>query len=147
MILINVNRYPNEYLSKQYITHESAFFLLQIYDTGLKRFISGSPKFLWSCCSQAEWGILHREKKSCTSIGSCQRILYSKILHCRLRGISMPLLTHVNVILLAFLDLFGFSGIISIFWVLAAWFYVWPQISTGPNVHIYHSSAQFVRVY
>ena len=68
----------------------------QFYDMGLKRFISGSPKFLWSCCSQAGWGILHREKKYCTSIGSCQRILYSKILHCRLRGISMPLLTHVS---------------------------------------------------
>ena len=38
---------------------------------------------------------LHREKKSCSSIGSCRRILYCKILHCMLIGISMPLLTHV----------------------------------------------------
>ena len=93
MILKNANRYLNIYFTKQYITHEIVFF--QFYDMGLKRFISDSPRFLWSSCSQVGWGILHREKKSCTSIGSCQRILYSKILHWRLRGISMPLLTHV----------------------------------------------------
>ena len=62
---------------------------------GLKSHSSDCSTFLWSTCIQAGWYISHREKKSCTSIESCQRILYFKIVHCRLRGISMPLLTHV----------------------------------------------------
>ena len=93
MILKNVKRYPNKYFSKQYITHESVFF--QFCDMGRERYIFYSPRFLWSTCIQAGSWILHREKKSCSSIGSCQRILYRKILHCMLIGISMPLLTHV----------------------------------------------------
>ena len=56
---------------------------------------SDCSTFLWSTCIQAGWWILHREKKSCTSIESCQRILYCKILDCSPRGISMLLLTHV----------------------------------------------------
>ena len=44
MIFKNVNRYPNIYFTKQYITHEIVFF--EFYDMGLKRFISDSPWFL-----------------------------------------------------------------------------------------------------
>ena len=44
MILKNVNRYPNMYFTKQYITREIVFF--RFYDKGLKRFISDSPRIL-----------------------------------------------------------------------------------------------------
>ena len=81
-------------MSKEYIRHESVFF--QFYGVDQKSLIYDSFRFLWSTCIQAGWWILQREKKSFTSIESCQRILYCNILHCRLRGISMPLLTHVD---------------------------------------------------
>ena len=82
-------------MSKQNIRHDSVFFL-QFYDLGQKSLISDSLRFLWwSTYIQAGWQILHREKISFTSIGSCQRILNCKNLHCRLIGILMLLLTHV----------------------------------------------------
>ena len=71
-----------------------AFFPVLLY-RGLNSHSSDCSTFLRSTCIKAGWQILHRERISCTSIESCQRILYFKILHCRLRGISMPLLTHV----------------------------------------------------
>ena len=45
---------------------------------------------------RVQHGRLVLVKKSYTSIGCCRRDLYCKILHCRLGGISMTLLTHVT---------------------------------------------------
>ena len=73
-----------------------------LWHSGLKSHISDCSTILQSTCIQAGWWILHWEKKSSTSIGNYQRILYCKILHCKPRGISMPLLTHVPSFLSGF---------------------------------------------
>ena len=70
--------------------------LFQIFwQRSLKSHSSDCSTFLQSTCIPAGWWILHGKKRSSTSIGNCQRILHCNILHRRLRGILMRLLTHV----------------------------------------------------
>ena len=79
---------------KHYITDGSMFFLVLCF-RGLNNLISDGPSSLWWSFSQAGCWTWHREKKSWNFIKYWQRNLYWTILHCRLRGISMTLLTHV----------------------------------------------------
>ena len=71
--------------------------VFQFYNTGI-----GKVSFLIvpTFCDQVVTRLVDEydvwEKKSQNFIGYCQRNLYWKILHCRLRGISMTLLTHVG---------------------------------------------------
>ena len=62
---------------------------------GLKSHSSECSSCLRSTCVQVGWWILQRKNKSSTSLGSCKRTVYYKVLHCGLRGILMSLLTHV----------------------------------------------------